>query len=118
MRPIAVSTRSILLFVGALVGAVVGLWLLTRVWDVLLLLAVALVLAAALMPAVEALTRRTGRRGLAVVLVTLAVLVSLLLFLALVLPPMVQQGRDVWDQAPELRDRAARFADERGWHSL
>jgi hypothetical protein len=76
MRTVQVSTRTILTSVGVLLGAVVGLWLLTPVWDVLLLMAVSLILAAALMPAVDWIEGRTGRRGLAVVTVIGAVLLA------------------------------------------
>ena len=111
MITIRLSVRN-LVAIGAVL---IGFWLLIRVWDVLLLAAVGLMLATALMPYMEWLRRRTGSRGVAVLLVVLSVMAVVALTLFIVAPPMVRQSRDLWDQYPELQEDAARFADERGW---
>jgi putative heme transporter len=114
MITIQLTVRNLLLIVGVLAG----LWLLTQLWPVLLLAAVGLLLAAALMPYVDWLWRRTHNRALAVLIVVLAVLAAVALLLVLVAPPMFAQGRDLWERAPEFRDDAARFAEARGWTDL
>ena len=114
MITIQLSVKNILTIVGVLVG----LWLLSKLWGVVLLASVGLLLAAALMPYVDWLWRKIHNRALAVVLVVLSVLLAVALVLLLVLPTIITQGRDLWERAPELQDRAARFADERGWVDL
>lgn len=114
MIRIELSIRNILTILGVLAG----LWLLTKVWSVILLAGVALLIAASLMPYVDWLAQRTRSRTTAVLIVVLTVLAALSLILLLIVPPMIAQGRDLWDQAPELQNRAARFADERGWYGL
>ena len=101
-----------------IVGVLVGLWLLVQLWGVLLLSAVGLLIAAALMPYVDWLWRKSHNRPLAVVIVVMAVLAGVALVLLLIVPTMVTQGRDLWERAPELQERAARFSDERGWRDL
>jgi predicted PurR-regulated permease PerM len=111
---VQLSVKNILIIAGVLVG----LWLLVQLWGVLLLSAVGLLIAAALMPYVDWLWRKTHNRPLAVVLVVLAVLAAVALVLLMIVPTIVTQGRDLWEEAPELQERAARFTDERGWHDL
>src|SRR5215204_4063150 len=106
--------RLVALVFLALAVLLFGAWLLVRLWSLVVLLGMAVLLATALAPYVDWLARRTKRRGLAVVLVMLAVLGVVVLFGLLVLPPMVEQGRDLYDRAPDLQDRLARLADERG----
>jgi predicted PurR-regulated permease PerM len=114
MIKIELSLRNLLTIAGVLAG----LWLLTKLWGVLLLASVGLLLAAALMPYVDWLWRKTGNRALAVLIVVLAVVLAFAFVLLIVAPPMYNQGRDLWDQYPELQDRAARIAEERGWLDL
>jgi putative heme transporter len=85
---------------------------------VLLLASISLLIAAALMPYVDWLWRRTHSRAFAVGLVVCGVLAALVVLLVVVVPPMVSQGRDLWEQAPELQAQAAQFAGDRGWYDL
>lgn len=114
MIRIELTVRNIL----AIAGVALALWLLVKVWGVLLLTGVALLLAAALLPYVERLRRRTGNRTVAVLLVVFGVLAAVTALLVLVVPPMVTQGRDLWQRAPEWQARAAGFAERRGWQDL
>jgi predicted PurR-regulated permease PerM len=101
------------------IGAVVlGVWLLSKLWGVFILAAVGLLLAAALMPYVDWLWRRIHNRALAVLIVVLGVLGAVFLIFLVVLPPMYAQGRSLWERAPEMQQRAADFARERGWTDL
>jgi predicted PurR-regulated permease PerM len=102
----------------AIAAVVLGLWLLGRLWSVVLLAAVGLLIAAALMPYVDWLWRRTHNRALAVLIVVLGVLLGVSVILLVVIPPMVAQGHDLWEQAPSIQQRMAGFAREREWHDL
>ena len=114
MIRIELSLRQILTFVG--IG--LGLWLLMKLWGVVLLAAIGLLIAAALMPYVDWLWRRTHNRALSVVIVVFGVLAALALVVLIVVPPMIDQGQGLWERRTEYRDRAAQFADQRGWYDL
>jgi predicted PurR-regulated permease PerM len=51
-----------------------------------------------------------------VTFVVLALLGCFAIAVLLIAPPMIEQGRDLWEQTPELQRRAAAFASSRGWH--
>jgi putative heme transporter len=114
MIRIELSVRNILTIAGVLAGV----WLLTKVWSVLLLAGVGLLIAAALMPYVDWLWRRTHNRALAVVIVISCVLLAIAAVLLIIAPPVITQTRNLWEQAPELQSRAASFAEERGWYDV
>lgn len=114
MIRIELSVRNLLTIAGVLAG----LWLLAKVWPVLLLAGIGLLIAAALMPYVDWLWRRTHNRSLAVVIVILSVLLAFAMVLLIIVPPLVDQTRNLWKQAPELQARAANFAEEREWYDL
>ncbi len=96
--------------VVALAGAV---WLLGRIWETLLLLVVALILAGALAPLLGRLERRGLGRGAAIGVILLALLATLAALGALVLPALVRQVQDFVAAEPQLQaqlaDRAAAF---------
>ena len=106
MIRIDLSLRTLLTIAGVLLG----LWLAAKLWSVILLASIGLLLAAALLPYVEWLRRRIHNRAAAVLLVVLTVLAAVALLGLIIIPPMVAQGQQLWDQAPELQARAARFA--------
>ena len=82
------------------------LWLVGRLWTLLLLLFVALLLTAALDPIVSRLERRGWPRSLSVTLI-LALLVAAIALLGLVLvPPLVEQGSQLYADLPTYADRA------------
>lgn len=89
-------------FVGALGAlAAIALWnAFGQLATTLTILIVSLFLTLALNPLVEALTRRGTRRGGAVTLVFLGVLVVFTLIGILVIPPVVTQGADLIARAP------------------
>src|SRR5688500_16603093 len=99
MIRIQLSVRNLLVIAGVLVG----LWVLAKVWSVVLLAGVGLLLAAALLPFVEWLRQRIHNRAAAVLVVVLLVLAALALITFIVVPPMVAQGQQLWEQAPELQ---------------
>ena len=73
---------------------------LIAVQSVLVLLLTAAFLAIGLNPAVEALERRNMRRGFAVAVVLLCVLLFFVAFGFAVVPPIVSQAQDLVDEAP------------------
>jgi predicted PurR-regulated permease PerM len=114
MIKIELSIRNLI----TIAGVVAGVWLLIRVWDVIVLAGVGLLLAAALMPYVDWLWRRSTNRAAAVTIVMLIVLAFCALVFVIIVPPMIAQGRALWEQAPELQRRAAEFAATRGWQDV
>lgn len=122
MTRLDLSTRDLLrvttLVVLTLVAVLFGVWLLIRLWSVVVLMGLALLVAVALLPAVTGLMRLTKQRLSAVILLALGLLAILALFGFLVAPPMIEQGRNLYNDAPAVQERMARFADARGWVAL
>ena len=90
------ATRIGLALILIAVGVLIGVWLLTKVWPVLLLVVVALLLATPLLGLVDRLEARLSNRPLAVALVMVAILGALALLLVLVAPPTFEQARQMW----------------------
>ncbi|GAA4120915.1 hypothetical protein GCM10022415_23250 [Knoellia locipacati] len=106
-RPINRHSPFYLGFVGAL-GALIaiGLWhSLGRLATTLTILLVALFLTLALNPIVEWLGRRGLRRSLSVGIVFLGVIVVFTLLGLLVFPPVISQGSELVQEAPNYVDR-------------
>jgi predicted PurR-regulated permease PerM len=90
--------------------------------DALLLLYVSVLLAIGFGPLVRAIEHQTRipvgsrrlPRWLAILVVYLAILGALTVVALLVVPPLVGQGVDLWDQVPQYVDRAQQFLVERG----
>ncbi|MDO8539617.1 MAG: AI-2E family transporter [Opitutaceae bacterium] len=99
------STRSII--AAVLVIAVV--WVLVRLWPVLLVLIAALMLVGTLSPAVAWLERHKMHRnvGIGIVFGVASALIALLLFL--VVPSLVVQFKDLVEHEPEIRGRLADY---------
>ena len=72
--------------------------------QVFVLILVALFLATGLNPAVEAIRRRGLSRTSAVAIIFSSVLLMVIIFAALVVPPLVSQGTDLIESAPALLD--------------
>jgi predicted PurR-regulated permease PerM len=72
--------------------------------QVFVLILVALFLATGLNPAVEAIRRRGLSRTSAVTIIFSSVLLMVIIFAALVVPPLVSQGTDLIESAPALLD--------------
>jgi len=106
-----VSYRA-LVIVGA---ALLGLWLLARLWPVLLLIFVALIFTAALLPYVEWLVRRGFPRVLAVLTVLFVILVIIAGLFALVVPAMIEEFRDLQSNLPEDARDFERFMEDLGF---
>ncbi len=77
------------------------LLLVSRLSEVLFQIFLGFLLAAALFPLVLRLERRGVRRGLAVIIVLLGVIGGLILIIAAVLPSLIQQTADFWNNLPQ-----------------
>ncbi len=99
IRPVTVLT---VLGITVLVGAVLLLWYLA--WHVLSWIIIAIVLATALNPAVEALERRGMRRSVAASIVFFVALLVLTAIGFLIVPPLVAQVADFVDAVPDFVD--------------
>lgn len=100
---VTAATLLKLLVVGAC------LWLLIRLWPVLLVLVVALLLVGMLSPAVRWLERRQVKRGLGITLVFGLLFVVATLAVTLTIPALVAQTSELVAQAPAFR---ATLADQ------
>lgn len=76
-----------------------------QVKDILILVLVALVLAIGLDPAVRRLQKRGFKRGLAIATIMLGTVAFLVVFLALVVPPLVREGTQFAHEFPGTIDR-------------
>lgn len=83
-----------------ILGALLGLWLLSRIWPAVVLLAFAVMLAATFNPLVRRLELRLKRAGaLAAVIAGIAGLGALLI--GVLIPPLVRQGRSLLVHLPD-----------------
>lgn len=88
-----------------LVGA--ALWLLIRLWPVLLVLVVALLVAGTLSPAVRWLEERRVERGIGIAIVFTVFLILTILVVALTIPTLVSQTAALLEHEPALRTQLA-----------
>jgi len=82
-----------------------GLWALTRMLPVILVLVAALVLVGTISPGVRWLEQRGIRRGLGIALVFTGLLLATAGFLTLTIPALIEQGRALLNLAPVLQAR-------------
>jgi predicted PurR-regulated permease PerM len=101
--------RAILLAVAAFAGLILLRWMIGRLAPLLLILVVSFFLSFALEPAVDWLSRRGIRRGLATGMVMLGGLVALLVFLVVLGSALFTQVSDFIEDLP---DRIERLEEE------
>ena len=77
------------------------LLLVSRLSEILFQIFLGFLLAAALFPLVQALERRGVKRGIAVILILLGVIGGLTLIIAAVVPSLIQQAADFWNNMPQ-----------------
>jgi putative heme transporter len=107
---VAIPGRTALALVGVGVGIVVALWVLAKVWQVLLILAIALILAGTLSPVVDWLERHGAKRGVALFTVLILLLFAVIGFGFLVIPALVGEGKQLMKDAPHIQARIADYA--------
>ena len=104
MRVVTVRPRTVFVVLGIVVLVGVVLLLGYLAWTVLTWILIAMLLAAALNPAVEALERRRLSRGWAATIVFFTALLALSAIGALVVPPLVSQVTDFVNAVPDFID--------------
>ncbi|MFN0093910.1 MAG: AI-2E family transporter [Dehalococcoidia bacterium] len=110
MIKLEVSPKGLLL-VG---GAAVAIWALFQVWTVVLLMVVAFIFMAALLPYLNWLVRRGVPRAGAVLLVLAGVLVIVGALFAAVIPAMIDEFGSIKDDLPQDAQRLEDFLDNFG----
>src|SRR5690349_5092501 len=91
------SIRTLFLIAGLLVV----IWLVTNLWEILILSGAAVMLAAALFPIVEWLTRHGVSRIVAIVLLALSLLLIVAGIAVLIVPVVYDQATDAINQMPQ-----------------
>lgn len=92
---VMVNTAAILFVVGLA-------WLLIQVRSIIVILILGILLSAAIEPLVNRLRRRGFRRGQAVLVIYAGILLTLILGLYLIVPPLLTQADDLIDSIPDL----------------
>jgi predicted PurR-regulated permease PerM len=95
-------------------GAIAGLFLIWRLWQVVVIIAAAFIFMAALLPYVEWLVRKGFSRLAAVIVVFAVILAAFAGVLALVVPATVDEFQDLRDNLPEDARRLEEFLDDFG----
>jgi predicted PurR-regulated permease PerM len=104
-----IAPRSIVLILATLVGV----WLFFRLWQVAVLLVVALVFAGTFNPLVEWMERRGIKRLYALALVFVALLVVTVLPIVLTAPPLIEQLAQIVRDAPGYREQLIALLQQR-----
>src|SRR3954464_7834112 len=104
LAPITVRHEVPVRTVVTVVAVLAGLWLLAQLWTLLLSLFIALLLTAALDPPVTRLERRGVPRAVSIAIIILAVGGIVAGGVALVVPPLVEQGTQFADAFPGYLD--------------
>jgi predicted PurR-regulated permease PerM len=115
VRVVTVRPATVLMVLGITALAAAAFMLVYLAWHVLTWILIAIFLAAALNPAVEAFEARGMRRGLAASLVFAMALVGLIAIGLLVIPPLVSQVRDFVEEVPDFVDDLTAGRGPFGW---
>src|SRR5512140_143470 len=100
---IELSTRTLVV----LVLLVPGLWMLSQLLPVILVLVAALIIVGTISPAVRWLEARRMRRGLGIAIVFTGLVVATVLVITMTLPSLFAQATNLLSQEPALRARLA-----------
>ncbi len=109
-RPVRIDVAPRAMVAFLLVAA--GLWLLIRLWPVLLALVAALVVAGTLSPAVRWLEEKRVARGLGIAIVFTVFFIFAVLVAVLTIPALVTQATGLLEHEPALRAQLAAATDE------
>jgi putative heme transporter len=101
--------------IGWILAAITGVWLLSRLWVIVLLVVVALVFAGTFNPLVEWMGKRGVKRTPALGLVFVGSLVVASLFLFLTIPPLLEQLALMVRGAPAAREQLIALLEKRGF---
>lgn len=106
---VEISTRSVLMVLGVLAAAS----LIVRLTPVLLVVVVSLMLVGSLNPVVDALEARGVRRGRAIGLVFVLLLMAVLVTVTLTIPDLIAQATDLIEREPAMREQLAQYLSRR-----
>lgn len=98
--------------IARVILTLVIIWLISRLWSILLLSFIALLVAAALYPPVRKLEQRGLRRPLSVAVVFLTLIAGIVLMLWIVVPPLIDDGRAFAKELPSYVDEAKSILDK------
>jgi predicted PurR-regulated permease PerM len=104
LAPITVRHEVPVRTIVTVVAVLAGLWLLAQLWTLLLSLFIALLLTAALDPPVTRLERRGVPRAVSIAIIILALAGIVVGAVALVVPPLIEQGTQFADAFPGYLD--------------
>lgn len=110
MFKLEISYQAILL----IVGIIAGIWLLLKLWPILLMLLTAVIFMTALLPYVEWLVRRGLPRTGAVLIVLAIILAVVGGLLALLVPALISEFKHLHDHLPDDARRLEDFLDDFG----
>ena len=111
MKPVVTQRFEVHLPTGVIVKVLLAalfVWAVLRLWPEMVFLSISLVLAVALEPAVSRMTRYGFSRGVTVMLIALLLLGVIVLVVAYVIPPLVQQVVEIHSNLPAFRGRVER----------
>lgn len=92
-----------------LILLIAGLWMLTQLLSVVLVLVAALTIVGAISPAICWLEERRIRRGLSIAIVFTALMAVAVLIITMTIPALMEQATNLLDQEPALRARLAKW---------
>jgi predicted PurR-regulated permease PerM len=107
-REVLVRPRTLLVIAATALAVAAGVWVLLEAWQVLTWIVIAILLAVALTPAVDALERRGLSNGLAVPTVCLAAVAVVGLLAWALIPPLVRQTTELIQATPDALDDITR----------
>lgn len=107
-REVLVRPGTLLVIAATALAAAVGVWVLLEAWQVITWIVIAIFLAIALTPAVDALERRGLPNGVAVPVVCLGALAVVGLLAWAFIPPLVEQTTELIEAAPGAIDDITR----------
>jgi predicted PurR-regulated permease PerM len=95
----------------ALLLLVAGIWVLTQLLPVVLVLVAALTIVGTISPAVRWLEERGMRRSIGIAIVFTSLMVVIILIITLTIPALMAQATTLLDQEPALRARLAKWME-------
>ena len=112
MFKLEISYQGIILIIALLVG----LWLLTKLWPVVIMVVTATIFMTALLPYVEWLVKRGLPRTASVLLLLVGIVLFLAGLFALIVPAMIDEFQNLKDNLPANARDAEDFLDNFGIH--
>ncbi len=97
---------------GLTLLAVAAVWLLFKLWPVLVLMTVALVVVGTLHPVVEWMERRGIRRGIALAMIFIGMLLGFVGLVFITIPPLVSQLAAMLENAPANQAKLVAWLDQ------